>query len=318
MAPTSVTRTTTTGTERIRARLLTALHVGKLRPGDRVPSVRRLAELTGLNRKTVHRAYTTLAREGLLDVRPGSGTYVTDERGATPKEPSTRDLVAAVNRCRAEAGALGMAPAVYARFVAACFGDGLRGVPVTVVECNFEQIGTIARDIARATGIVPKPMRVRDVIANPEAARRGGAVVTTNCHMGEVSERLEPLGVPVYAVSLDADFPARIARFGTRGDLVMVVRDRAFDGVFRRLLEQLKTSREHIERIRIVDPAGATGAFRDLPRGGYVYVSPLVEDEMRGRTPPRFERVAGRWRVPTPALERLRASLALDVALRSG
>ena len=35
------------GLERVRHELLTALHFGKLSPGDRAPSVRRLADLTG-------------------------------------------------------------------------------------------------------------------------------------------------------------------------------------------------------------------------------------------------------------------------------
>ena len=37
------------GLERVRYELLTALHFGKLSPGDRAPSVRRLADLTGMN-----------------------------------------------------------------------------------------------------------------------------------------------------------------------------------------------------------------------------------------------------------------------------
>ena len=78
MAPTNLAEVPTDRAATVRARLLTALHVGRLRPGDRVPSVRRLAGLTGVNHKTVHRAYTELAREGILEVRPGSGTFVAD------------------------------------------------------------------------------------------------------------------------------------------------------------------------------------------------------------------------------------------------
>jgi hypothetical protein len=64
------------GTEKVLEHLLTSLTLGRLRPGDRVASVRRLADITGLNRKTVHRAYGALIKEGFLDARPGAGTFV--------------------------------------------------------------------------------------------------------------------------------------------------------------------------------------------------------------------------------------------------
>ena len=66
-----------------------------------MPSVRRLADMTGMNRKTVHRAYTRLAAEGLLDLRPGSGTFIAD-RVEGGRIASVADLQQALNRCRAK------------------------------------------------------------------------------------------------------------------------------------------------------------------------------------------------------------------------
>ena len=76
------------GTERVREHLLTSLHLGRIKPGDRVMSVRRLAGLTGMNRKTIHRAYQVLESEGFLRVRPGAGTYVAVESGNAHPEAS--------------------------------------------------------------------------------------------------------------------------------------------------------------------------------------------------------------------------------------
>src|SRR5437870_3430138 len=75
MAPSNAATRPGQGTERVREHLMTSLHLGRLRPGDRVVSVRRLADITGLNRKTVHRAYLALVKEGVLDARPGAGTF---------------------------------------------------------------------------------------------------------------------------------------------------------------------------------------------------------------------------------------------------
>jgi GntR family transcriptional regulator len=51
---------------------------GTLRPGDRVPSVRELAESLAVNPNTVLRVYERLTAEGLLERRHGSGTFVSE------------------------------------------------------------------------------------------------------------------------------------------------------------------------------------------------------------------------------------------------
>ena len=75
MAPTNAATRLGQGTEKVREHLMTSLHLARLPPGDRVASARRLADITGLNRKTVHRAYGALVREGFLDVRPGLAAH---------------------------------------------------------------------------------------------------------------------------------------------------------------------------------------------------------------------------------------------------
>jgi GntR family transcriptional regulator len=49
-----------------------------LQPGDALPSVRQLAADLGINPNTVKQAYRELEREGLVHVRRGQGTFVTD------------------------------------------------------------------------------------------------------------------------------------------------------------------------------------------------------------------------------------------------
>lgn len=51
---------------------------GELRPGDRLPAERRLAEDFGVARNTVREAIRVLAEGGILESRQGAGTYVKD------------------------------------------------------------------------------------------------------------------------------------------------------------------------------------------------------------------------------------------------
>jgi GntR family transcriptional regulator len=53
-----------------------ALRLGLLQPGDKLPTAREVVEATAINPNTVLKAYRELEREGLVEPRPGLGTFV--------------------------------------------------------------------------------------------------------------------------------------------------------------------------------------------------------------------------------------------------
>jgi GntR family transcriptional regulator len=53
-----------------------ALRMGLLDTGDKLPAVREVVAATAVNPNTVLKAYRDLEREGLIEARPGHGTYV--------------------------------------------------------------------------------------------------------------------------------------------------------------------------------------------------------------------------------------------------
>jgi GntR family transcriptional regulator len=53
-----------------------ALRTGLLEPGDQLPTVREVAESVSINPNTVLKAYRQLEHEGLVEGRPGQGTFV--------------------------------------------------------------------------------------------------------------------------------------------------------------------------------------------------------------------------------------------------
>ncbi|MFC7328274.1 GntR family transcriptional regulator [Marinactinospora rubrisoli] len=63
--------------EEIRARIL----AGELRPGERMPSIRQIAQRWGVAIATATRAMATLRDEGLVEAKVGSGTVVSARAG---------------------------------------------------------------------------------------------------------------------------------------------------------------------------------------------------------------------------------------------
>ena len=64
-----------------------AIEEGRLRPGDRLPSIRRLASMLNVSPFTVSDAYQRASAQGLVISRAGSGYTVADLRGETSPRP---------------------------------------------------------------------------------------------------------------------------------------------------------------------------------------------------------------------------------------
>lgn len=99
---------------------------GTLRPGDSLPSVRRLAIDLGIHFNTVAEAYRTLADDGWIDVAHGKAAKV---RGrAAPSQPDQETIDTLRQRLRhliAEMRAHGLSPARIARELSS-LAEGLK------------------------------------------------------------------------------------------------------------------------------------------------------------------------------------------------
>lgn len=81
--------------ERIRASLEQQLLNGDLRPGDKLPSERHLAQTHDTSRPLVREALQSLKSQGLIESRRGGGTYVCEQYGE-PQDSPLSDLLTAI------------------------------------------------------------------------------------------------------------------------------------------------------------------------------------------------------------------------------
>lgn len=84
---------------------------GRLKPGERLPSVRELAKQITVNQNTVLRVYERLTSEGLLERRHGDGTYVSETLPGGKLEEQRELLRDELRRLVRRARVLGVEPA---------------------------------------------------------------------------------------------------------------------------------------------------------------------------------------------------------------
>jgi DNA-binding transcriptional MocR family regulator len=132
--------------ERVCGKLEEAMRVGALRPGDRLPSVRRLSERERVSVSTVLQAYLKLESRGLIEARPQSGHYVRWQRPLPPEPPPTSP-------------APGATPVTVSALVAKVV-DSARDPDLVPLGCNqpdpdlfpWRRLGRIVAGIAREGG----------------------------------------------------------------------------------------------------------------------------------------------------------------------
>lgn len=76
---------------------------GRLSSGEELPPIRALAEKLVINPNTVVRAYNELQREGVVESRHGSGTYVCELRSGPPVHGAVAHLAPRIDSLLADA-----------------------------------------------------------------------------------------------------------------------------------------------------------------------------------------------------------------------
>lgn len=86
-----------------------AIATGQVRPGEKLPTVRRLAVELRINANTVAKVYGELEHAGVLETRRGVGTFIRDRGSrAAPLADRRRPLMALADRFLAGAAELGV------------------------------------------------------------------------------------------------------------------------------------------------------------------------------------------------------------------
>src|SRR2546426_549818 len=153
--------------KQVALRISELIEHGTLRPGERVPSVRRLSEQEDVSIATVMQAYRILESKGLIEARPQPGYYGRPRVWRPPAEParsepstratrvSTTDLVTRVMGAARDTSLVGLG--------AALPSSGL--LPTLQLNRTIAAVGRRSPQLANSYDIAPGNYQLRVQIA---------------------------------------------------------------------------------------------------------------------------------------------------------
>ncbi|CAA9300635.1 MAG: hypothetical protein AVDCRST_MAG68-373 [uncultured Gemmatimonadetes bacterium] len=239
----------------LRRRVLGLLHAGRLKPGERLPSIRQVAGSTGADHRAVADAYRVLERDGLVSIRPGSGVYLAHpgQSGGAVSE-SIRWMAGLLldgwerGLPRAEVGEL-VRRSTAARPRCAC------------LESNDDHMVAVCAELEGDFGVEPVPLRVDPTTAArdiPPAKLAGvDLVVTTVFHADLARAAALRAGKPFVVLTLHPDFSTEVDRVLQGPSVTVVYVDPRYEDRARLFLAVTP----YLDRIRFV-PLDRLG---DLP-----------------------------------------------------
>jgi GntR family transcriptional regulator len=88
-----------------------AVDTGAVREGEQLPTIRKIAQELTMNPNTVARAYRELEREGVIEVRHGSGAYISATKTTSARSAGIRRAGELLRRAIEQGAALGLSEA---------------------------------------------------------------------------------------------------------------------------------------------------------------------------------------------------------------
>lgn len=166
-----------------------AIGVGRLRPGDALPSVRELEEELGIGKNTIWRVYQQLGSAGLLTLRQGQGARVNSKIPEVNYGEKLRQCEMLSRQTAEQALKWGINPVSFGRYYQQYIAKETADVPALIfAECNKTETELFANQISELWDIEVAGVPIddlRDLFAN-KRIRRGPSVLTNLYHMEEV------------------------------------------------------------------------------------------------------------------------------------
>jgi len=194
--------------EQIKTQIVHRIFSSRLRPGDRLPSLRELASSMGVSYATISHIYRDLAQDRLVVTRPGKGTYVADLAQITAEEKQ-RMSGSSLNQLAGTFVSQSLSLGYGASEVVEAVRERLEGYPASPTTRNIVFVGGVSRRAAHLYAreieallsdleVSVSVILIDELKADPqlflERASPAKLVVTLPTLLHDTRELLEPQG----------------------------------------------------------------------------------------------------------------------------
>lgn len=205
--------------DRLRERIVSGIYFGLWRPGERLPSIREIADAEGVDRKTAAAAYRRLEREGLVRVHPRSGVYLRTHRPLEASTPLEKLYRRWLENTYARASALGLRTNTILHLVTAV--AEIERLRIPVIEQDWPQAETIAAELRERSGINATPMPLSSLSRDDSLWADAPFVITTPyCRNAVISLDVNK---PIVEATLAPDTVRELKDRLREGELIIVV-----------------------------------------------------------------------------------------------
>lgn len=174
------------------------IHSGRMKPGEKLPAERDLAEELHTARGTVKKAYEELVRRRLIEAASGRGSFVAPDRSA-PSESRKDKALRLIDEVIDELVRLKFSVQdIRIFFDLRLLGreEELQDTNVAFVDCNPEALAIFERQFQIIPRVNMAKYLIDDIIGDPAGAERLQSfdlVLTTTTHYQEVLDRFPGL-----------------------------------------------------------------------------------------------------------------------------
>jgi DNA-binding transcriptional regulator YhcF (GntR family) len=259
--------------DQLRDRIVTGLYFGNWQPGERLPSIRDIADAESVDRKTAAAAYHRLEEEGLVEVKARSGVFLRDElgngngRGGPLEKLQKRWLKNTYDGARA----LGLETETVLRLFSAV--SEVEAAHVPVLEEDEAAARTVAQELRDCVGINARPILLQDGANRSSALGSPPFAVTTPYYAQRVAQLLPRTPLIVATLSLDL-LHGLLAR-AESGRIRVAVPSAA---TARRVEAALRQKAPNAERTQVVVVNQATDLHQLRSAASCVFVWPGCEE----------------------------------------
>jgi DNA-binding transcriptional regulator YhcF (GntR family) len=233
----------------IRHKILSGIHLGRLKHGDRLDSIRATADELDVDHRTVARAYQRLQNEGLVEIRGRSGIFLVE-----PKLVSARVLGATAQwlaRVLAEAWSRHIDLPHFGELVTKCVGSGMRCACVDSTSDHAVAFcAELEEDFGLDTFSVPLKLNAAQGLKNEAEMRaaleRCEFVATTAFAHLEVQRIAQELGKPVVIITVHREMREFVEAAFQKAPVGVVVADRRYGERLQTHFGKLPTGEDYV------------------------------------------------------------------------